>query len=121
MSDPRILIVEDDAERIAWFRRTFAEATKNITGDTLEAIILLGTHEYTHLYLDHDLGTEPRVGRDVARWLIDHPGVQPNLLTIVHSMNVVSADKIVRELADAGRPVLRMPFSVLAATDEVPA
>lgn len=110
---PRVLLVEDSEERVAWFRQRFPEHL-DVTASVDEAIQRLQERQYDLLFLDHDLGTEPRVGRDVAQWLIAHPENNPNLFTIVHSVNHVSGPKIVQDLRDqAKRPVWWVPFLVL--------
>lgn len=112
----RVLVVAANAVRIEWFRATFALEECDVTGDVDEAIRWLMNRNYDALFLDHDLGTEPKVGRDVAKFLAEHPSVQPRLAIIVHSMNVVSAPKIVRDLAEGGRHAMWVPFSSLAWT-----
>ena len=113
-----VLLVEDEAHRVEWFQRAViaAGATRMTWAqDVPTAIARLQNTHYDFLFLDHDLGTEPAVGRDVARWLIDRPGEHPQVVTTVHSMNVVSAPKIVRELLDAHRRASWVPFSALVA------
>ena len=101
--------------RREWFRRHLRDEDLLVTKDVDEAIFWLGLshHDFETLWLDHDLGTEPKVGRDVATWLILHPTIQPNLHIYVHSVNVVSGPKIVRELKEAGRPATLIPFTRL--------
>lgn len=111
MPDHRALVVEDEAWRLAWFTRECAPC--DTTDDPSTAIALLGLRSYTSLFLDHDLGREPQVGRDVSQWLCQHPDVLPALNVIVHSLNTVSAQKIEAELKAAGRPVARIPFDAL--------
>jgi CheY-like chemotaxis protein len=115
----KILLVEDDPLRIEWFRARFGEALA-VTRHVEEAWRWLTSEfDYDMLFLDHDLGTEPRVGRDVAIWLAQYPEVQPGMTIIVHSMNIVSAPKILRDLAEGGRSAMVswMPFSSLVASD----
>lgn len=121
----RVLVIEDEEHRRAWFRERFADA--HITADVDEAIAWLQEREYDALFLDHDLGEkiyagsdEPRpgVGRDVAEWLVRNPRVAPSMPIVVHSMNAVAADKIHAALVHAGRPVQRVPFSVLFTDEE---
>lgn len=116
-SDPaRVLFLDDEEARYQ------ALITRVATPDTVvrwvrtvsEAIEALQAEAWDQVWLDHDLGTEPAVGRDVARWLCEHPEIPCDLI-VVHSVNVVSAPKIVRELQEAGRPVLRFPFTEVLA------
>ena len=110
-----ILLVEDEDVRHEWFRRHLQMEDLHLTKDVDEAIFWLGLdhHHFESLWLDHDLGTEPKVGRDVATWLIRHPSKQPDLHVYVHSVNVVSGPKIVQELIQAGRPATLIPFTRL--------
>ena len=113
-----ILVVEDDPKRIEWFRAQYKTAHELVfTSDPDEAIRLLQREEddWDVLFLDHDLGKEPKAGRDVTLWLCAQPRkVQSDLYTLVHSVNVVSGPKIEREMAAAGRPCRWLPFYVLA-------
>jgi hypothetical protein len=87
----------------------------DLTPDPEQAIGWLRERVYSDLWLNHDLGCEPKNGRDVSTWLIAHPLVQPWLTTRVHSMNPVSGPKIVRELVAAGRPAFLVTTEQLAA------
>lgn len=107
----RYLLVEDRALRVAWFKDRFGAENLVHTLDVDEAIELLSLGQFEFLFLDHDLGTEPKAGRDVALWLIAHPEVLPNLKIITHTHNSVSGQKIERELQEAGRPARWKPFA----------
>jgi hypothetical protein len=109
----RILLVEADQWRHD-FLQCIADADVDATRDPDEAIAWLQDRVYSDLWLNHDLGCEPKNGRDISTWLIAHPLVQPWLRTRVHSMNEVSAPKIVRELTAAGRPAVWVPLAQLA-------
>ena len=115
MADRRVLVVEDDAGRLDWFQAHFPGM--DATDDPAVAIEWLSLHTYTSLFLDQDLGRGDAVGRDVSTWLASHRGVNPDVHIVVHSMNVVSADKMVRELHAADRSVQRRPFSEMVAGD----
>ena len=114
-----VLVVEDRADRVAWFRQRWADATVHVTDDPEEAIRLLGQEPVDLLCLDHDLGKEPRAGRDVALWLIAHPEILPTLQTITHTVNVVSGPKIAAEMEAAGRPCLWQMFGFEPGQAEV--
>jgi hypothetical protein len=104
-----VLIVEDDERRVRWFREQYPDAM--ITNKTEDAMTWLAERSIDRLFLDHDLGTEPRVGRDVAKWLAANPDVLPGLKIVVHSVNIVSAPKILADLADGGRDAEWVPFT----------
>ncbi len=107
----RVLVVEDDPARLAWFRAWYPDL--HAVDDPEWAIALLQLGGYDRLYLDQDLGRGDAVGRDVSTWLAAHPETAPALQIIVHSMNEVSAQKIERDLRAGGRPVERIPFQWL--------
>lgn len=114
-----VLVVEDRADRVGWFRTRYADATVHVTDDPDEAIRLLGQEPIDLLLLDHDLGKEPQAGRDVALWLIAHPAILPHLETITHTVNVVSGPKIVAEMQAAGRPCVWQMFGFEPGQAEV--
>ena len=109
----RILLVEADKFRHD-FLQAIADADVDATPDPDQAIGWLQETVYSDLWLNHDLGCEPKNGRDVSKWLCAHPLAQPWLRIRVHSMNPVSAPKIVNELLLAGRPAKLKPLAELA-------
>lgn len=107
MPTPRILMLEDDAERLARFRfaaeKLGAELVVWRTAHRMIAEIgsLLGTAALVSL--DHDLepehATDPGDGLEVARHLANLPVACP---VIVHTSNGVRGDAMVGELEFAG-------------------
>ena len=112
-----VLIVEDEAWRVRWFLERYPDAV--VTANVDAAMSWLEREPVDHLFLDHDLGTEPKVGRDVATFLAAHPAILPDLVITVHSVNVVSAPKIVADLADGGRHAEWVPFTQMAGAHPV--
>jgi len=115
----RVLIVEDDETRCAWFRERLSGSLLDVTCDVRAAIRWLGERDYRAVLLDHDLAdehyfsTEPddeRTGYAVARWLADHPTSQRDALIVVHSLNYVGARRMVEVLRAAGREAEHIPF-----------
>lgn len=118
----RILIVEDDAERCAWFEQKFAGRELDITCDVGEAISWLEERSYETILLDHDLveehyfSDEPddeRTGYAVAAWLARHPESQRGALIIIHSLNYPGAQRMLGLLHDAGLDAEHVPFHYL--------
>ena len=77
----RILIVEDDEMRCAWFERRFEGREMDVTCDVGQAVQWLAARDYDVILLDHDLSEEhyfsdapddDRTGYAVARWLATH-------------------------------------------------
>ena len=120
----RILIVEDDEERCAWFRERLAGILLDVTCDVRVAVRWLEERDYRALLLDHDLADEhyfssepddERTGYAVARWLADHPTAQRDALIVVHSLNYAGASRMLAVLRAAGRDAEHIPFYYLQA------
>lgn len=120
----RILIVEDDETRCAWFRERLRDSQLDVTCDVSAAIRWLGERDYRAVLLDHDLiddhyfSDEPddeRTGYAVARWLADHPTAQRDAVILIHSLNYTGAARMVGVLRDAGRDAEHIPFHHLQA------
>ena len=118
----RILIVEDDETRCAWFREHLRGSRLDVTCDVLTAIRWLGERDYRAVLLDHDLiddhyfSDEPddeRTGYAVARWLADHPTAQRDAIILIHSLNYSGASRMLGVLRDAGREADHIPFHYL--------
>ncbi|HEX8144349.1 MAG TPA: cyclic-phosphate processing receiver domain-containing protein [Pyrinomonadaceae bacterium] len=122
MTAERILIVEDDPLRCAWFEQRFAGHHMDVTCNVAEAIRWLGAHDYNVILLDHDLTEEhyfsdehddERTGYAVAAWLAEHPDRHPEALIVIHSLNYVGAQRMLDALRDAGRDAEHVPFHYL--------
>lgn len=115
----RILIVEDDATRCAWFQQNFSGRKLDVTCDVAEAIVWLGEHDYEMILLDHDLieehyySDEPddeRTGYAVAAWLASHTDSQRDATILIHSLNYLGAERMLATLHEAGRDAEHVPF-----------
>lgn len=122
MTSERILIVEDDPMRCAWFEQKFAGRHMDVTCDTREAIAWLGAHDYGVILLDHDLAEEhyfsdepddDRTGYAVAAWLAAHPEHHRDAMIVIHSLNYFGAQRMLDALRDAGRDAEHVPFHYL--------
>ena len=118
----RILIVEDNDERCAWFRQKFAGREQDVTCDVQQAFQWLAERDYNLILLDHDLAEEhywsdtpddERTGYAVAAWLATHPDCQRNALILIHSLNYVGAQRMLDVLHNAGRDAEHVPFHYL--------
>ncbi len=119
---PRILLVEDDASRCAWFRARLARYELDVTCDVREALRWLAAREYAAILLDHDLREEhyysdepddEHTGYAVAAWLAAHTDAQRAAHIIIHSLNYYGAGRMLVLLQDAGRTVEYIPFPYL--------
>lgn len=111
----RVFILEDEEPRQQWFLARYAAVDKVTLAHNVPTAldILKAQSDYDLIFLDHDLNTEPAVGRDVARWLAEHPTEQTSAVMIVHSMNAVSGPKICADLLRAGREAYLIPYALL--------
>ncbi len=115
----RVLLVEDDEIRCAWFRRKFAPHVLDVTCDVGQAVRWLSEREYATILLDHDLLDEhyfsdetddERTGYAVAAWLAAHPDRQRDATIVIHSLNYAGAGRMLDALTDAGRDAEHIPF-----------
>jgi CheY-like chemotaxis protein len=118
----RILIVEDDETRCAWFREHLSGRLLDVTCDVPTAVRWLEERDYQAVLLDHDLrqehyfSNEPddeRTGYAVARWLAEHPTAQRDAMILIHSLNYSGAERMLAVLRDAGRDAEHIPFHYL--------
>ncbi|MDT4897179.1 MAG: Cyclic-phosphate processing Receiver domain [Acidobacteriota bacterium] len=120
----RVLVVEDDEMRCAWFRQKFASQVLDVTCDIGQAVEWLEEREYATILLDHDLREEhyfsdehddERTGYAIAAWLAAHPDRQRNATIVIHSLNYAGAERMLDRLHDAGRDAEHVPFHYLEA------
>lgn len=128
MAKLKILVLEDDKNRIASFKKAFEhrfdvtyvdQAAKCV--DVMFDAANLG-EAFDVIFLDHDLGgqvyvneEESNTGSEVVRWMIedDRPALeQPQI--VIHSMNTPAAINMENNLKRAGFEfVNRIQYSVL--------
>lgn len=102
----RILVVEDDPERIKWFKQAFIGTIVDCTKDVSQAIEWLKNKKYDILFLDNDLsekdysatGITETMGYNVSLFLEEHTDNNTDMMIIVHSFNDTMSRKIVQAL-----------------------
>ena len=118
----RVLIVEDDEVRCAWFRERLAGRELDVTCDVRQAISWLSERDYSVILLDHDLADEhyfsdvpddERTGYAIAAWLSSHPDRQRDAFIVIHSLNYPGAQRMLDVLRDGGRDAEHVPFYYL--------
>jgi CheY-like chemotaxis protein len=117
----RILVLEDDANRIEVFREVLGgKHAVSYVETAHDCIELLEREKFDILFLDHDLGglvyvseANTNTGSEVVRWLKLH--IQDlNPYIIVHSHNHVAAERMEQDLKRAAfSHVYRIPFGEL--------
>ena len=130
----KILILEDDAERINWLLPRLFPHRVFVCRTAQEALTVLGSETFDVIFLDHDLSNEHyqiyaecevtqevvahvdrfdhETGFAVAKHLRDNPECSPNAQIIIHTMNSWQGDRMHKELEHRPR-VVRAPFSHL--------
>ena len=105
----KILIVEDNEERIKWFQKRFKDDSLVFATIAKEALdILANDLSWDCIFLDHDLANYS-VGADVAKFLYS---VQYVGQVIIHSVNPCGA-KFMKSLLPN---VIICPFTTLILT-----
>lgn len=110
----KIFILEDDMERMVYFREWFEDFEIDHAEDAEPAIRMLGSTKYDAIFLDHDLGGkvyvdsgDPNTGFQVAKSIPKGPNADTP--TIVHSMNPVGAKNMLSVLTTSQKG--HIPFS----------
>lgn len=122
MTPRNILVLDDDTFRLDAFSRWYAETDKvTLVKSVEEACQQLLNQVFDLVFLDHDLGDvtqdpypRERTGMDVAIFISNLPREQRPGRVIVHSVNVMGAIRMVRELVtNAGVAASPIPFPEL--------
>lgn len=124
LDDRKVFVLEDDPERIKWFRHATRYANKvDIASEVNAAIKYLEEEDYDLIFLDHDL--EPvhykaymegytaetmGTGYDLAQWMVANDA-QRQALVLIHTLNPTGGDRMQAALAK-WKPI-RCPFTVL--------
>lgn len=115
----KILILEDNPERIEKFKQLFRNQQVDLyrtVEDAKDACLL---NEYAVLWLDHDLSgkiwedsQKENTGYQFVKWLVDNE-VQKNSLIYIHSMNPIGANRMLNYLKDNDYDGIWIPYYLL--------
>jgi len=97
----RVLVVENDPDRLAVLRRRFRSARLTVATGYSDAIKALRACRFDVVLLDHDLGGS-RNGCDVAFWMRRLPVARRPVRVLVHSSSVRGALAIATTLKWVG-------------------
>lgn len=124
----KILILEDDQNRIDTFRTKLSRHTLFFVSTAADAIAWIRSEAeagaaFDVIFLDHDLGGEAFVntnnkntGSEVVRWLTSYQGVLEQPYIIIHSMNHPAAASMQAALEAKGFEfIYRIPFIQLVS------
>lgn len=118
----KIFILEDDLNRIEWFRKVLPkkyDCQLIFTDCAEDAKFLLKMYtDISVLFLDHDLGgntyvssEEENTGAGLARWIVKEDLYYDQI--IIHSMNSTGSENIFNTLKNNSDDVRKTPFSLL--------
>lgn len=119
---PRILLIEDNVDRIALFRQWLADTpylpVEVTSGGQAMGMLHYGADGVAGICLDHDLNSQPRTlsdewvsGSDVVSLICRK--VPKTVPILVHSMNTVRAPDMVKRLSRSGFSVTRIRMVIL--------
>lgn len=120
----RILLVEDNLDRVEWFHNTFSKDSFCTTENPIFAIEFLKMHDdFDIIFLDHDLlpehyekdtNCDQTTGLCVAKWIARNPMNNPLANITIHSRNWNGVGRMVSELVWGGRVVICNPFNIMS-------
>ena len=82
----KIFILEDDPQRLEWFRETFGAKNVHSAGRVEDAYNLLKRYKYDVIFMDRDLGHPQENGEDLA-WAMQEEEIAPETPVVIHSAN----------------------------------
>ena len=114
-----IFILEDNDQRIKFFRKLFLDHNVICSTTVDDAIETVDSLEFDMIMLDHDLGgklgmgfMQDKTGLGLVDYIIDKDS-QKNTSYIIHSQNPVGAVRMLNALRDSGRKVRIKPFTLI--------
>jgi len=100
----RILVLEDNQERIEWFQKNFNMTDFYFCKNVGVAIGLLNIQKFDLMFLDHDLGEDKLTGYDFTKVLarkIKEGVVSNNPIIYIHTSNPIGAKNMQSVLPQA--------------------
>ena len=100
----KVLVLEDNTERLKWFKDTFFNYELSIAMTAETAGYAIMKNEFDLIFIDHDLADETSTGLDFAKVLaeeIEAGRVSNDPSIYIHSMNPIGAKNIKSVLKDA--------------------
>lgn len=116
--DRKILVVEDNSERIKFFKTIFSSASVLVFAENYNQAVSLLDNDFDLVFLDHDLEEEhytgnslyaDNTGYSLAEYIIEND-LLLKAVFIVHSLNPIGSQNIVNCLQKC-RVVFKIPFS----------
>lgn len=124
----RLLIIEDDEERIRFFQSTLGGIKVKIVVATSagQAIGILERDKgmvYGAMFLDHDLNKQTKTDQDITlsgSHIVETiiRNISNDISILVHSMSLTGAAYMEKRLEQAGFQVTRVPMDILFKSKE---
>jgi len=112
----RILILEDNFERIEFFKQLLKNHDIFITKDIQVALDFLRLNQCEVIFLDYDLGedhlTSLNNGYELVKKIVEEK-LQPNSQFYIHSLNPIGANQMVNLLRDYNYKAIWHPYSLM--------
>jgi CheY-like chemotaxis protein len=111
----KILILEDDPQRVYVFYGMLAEHDLVVVNSANEAITLINDYKFNRIFLDHDLGGKVYVDSDEENTGYQVAKILPNsnndsTTVVVHSWNKKGVTNMLSALKDHSGKVIVCPF-----------
>jgi len=117
----RLLILEDNPERIKKFKEIFKHHELFFAKHIAQALITLHQNEFDIIFLDHDLDennlTSYNNGYELCKKMIEF-NLQKQAIIYIHSMNPSGANAMLNILKDNGYQVDWYPYHLLKLEDK---
>lgn len=95
-----IFVLEDNLQRIKWFRQIFNDCNLFFTDNIKIACDEIRTKDYDIIFLDRDLGyPKTETGEDVAR-VMKEENLAKNSCVVVHTSNPIGRESIKKYLEE---------------------
>jgi CheY-like chemotaxis protein len=108
----RVLVVEDDRERVEALKRRFRSTTVRVATNYRNAVTALALERFDLVSLDHDIDDRDRNGQDIAAFMATRLGRRRRpACVLVHSTNPAGSYGIYTTLKHAGFDVDAKPFT----------
>jgi len=119
----KILILEDNINRIEKFKILFKNQELYITDNIKQAEEYCQRIEFRVMFLDHDLdnkiwvdSNEENTGYQFVKWMVDNKLLKDSLIYI-HSMNPCGANRMLNYLLDNNYDGIWQPYHLLKLED----
>lgn len=113
----KIFILEDDPERIGWFKKTFSDCDVFIIAELNEAFNKLKSEKFDMIFLDRDISNPYVNGEDLA-WKMKENKIAKSSPIVIHSENARGQRIIARYLRTYNNNVMVIPFHKLKSNSK---